>query len=157
MLTLSLAGITIRFTSFLNNEYPRTTIELSTVEFSTNGTPAQNGVAFEAKHLWSINAPCTPDLRDKLEMLTYEFHRRNRLVSVDSDITVWDSTRNFKEPSPRTRDIVPGGLEQVMGSGFVAYPAVFKAALTENPKFSSLGKIDSVSFQLTETIKALAV
>lgn len=152
-LTLSIAGLSVEFDKFLESDYPRVTVQpLSVVEFSILGTPAIQGSYFEPKFLWNFTAVCDQQQRDLLEAIAYEFHTRRRTLA-DGDILIYDTTATLIERS-RSRAIVPGTAEvKLNGETHTVYYGQFKAGLTDGPKFSKLGRYDSVSVSLTETIK----
>lgn len=153
-LTLSLAGITVTINNFINSEYPRVTVQpLSAVEFSAAGTPAIQGVYFEPKFMWQFSAYCSFTQRQLIEAIAHEFQTRRRNLQ-DCDVLLLDTTAYITEASPRSRAIVPGGVEMSINSGsHLSYHATFKAAITDGPKFSSNGRVDVLSMSLTETVR----
>lgn len=155
-LTLTLAGLSVTLKDFLNNEYPRVTVQpLSAVEFSALGTPAIQGTYFEPKHLWNINAFVTKEQRDLLEAISFEFHARRRALAP-CDILILDTTATVKERSPRSRAIVPNTEQVVLAANAIAYYSQFLAGITDGPKFTQSGRLDAVTMTLIETIKANA-
>ena len=155
-LTLSLSGITVKFDKFLDTDYPRTVIQNATLEFSVAGTPALSGSHFAPKHIWAVNAICDTQQRDAIELIAHEFHEKRRALQ-DSDILILDTTATIKERSPATRAVVGGTTVLTLNGGVhLAYFAQFKGILSENLKFSKTGKIDFVSFVLTETVRVPA-
>lgn len=151
-LTLSLGGVTVTFHKFLDTNYPRTLIQNASVEFSVLGTPALLGPYHQQKHLWSINAVCDSATHDLVDSIAYEFQEK-RSILKESDILIYDTTATIKERS-RTRAIVPNTVElSLNGGSHTAYYAVFKAAITNGPTFSKLGRYDSVNLILTETVQ----
>lgn len=152
-LTLELAGLSVTFSDFINSEYPRITVQpLSAVEFSALGTPAIQGTYFEPKSMWQFSAYLDRHQRQLIEALAEEFHTRRRNLQ-DCDILLLDTTAHITERSPRSRGIVPGGIEILTGSSHISYHAQFLAAITDGPKFSSNGIVDVLSMSLTETIR----
>lgn len=153
-LTLSLNGIEVTFDHFTSSEYPRIIVQqLSAIEFSTAGTPAIQGPYFEPKFLWQFSAYCRDTQRQLIEAISYEFHTRRRALQ-ECDILLLDTTGCITERKPRSRAIVPGGIEAIINDGtHTSYHAAFKAAITDGPKFSSNGRVDVVSMSLTETVR----
>lgn len=153
-LTLELAGITVTFDTFINSEYSRITVQpLSQVEFSAAGTPAIQGTYFEPKFMWQFTASCDRNSRQLIEAIAHEFQTRRRNLQ-ECDILLLDATAYITERSPRSRAIVPGGVEvSINGGSHLSYHACFKACITDGPKFSSNGRVDVLSMSLTETIR----
>lgn len=153
-LTLSLADLEVTFSDFVDNNYPRITVQqLSAVEFSALGTPAIQGTYFEPKFMWQFQAYCDRQQRQLIEAIAFEFHTRRRNLQ-DCDILVLDTTAFVTERSPRSRGIVPGTSEILINSGtYLSYHAQFLGAITDGPKFSSNGRVDVLSMSLTETIR----
>lgn len=153
-LTLSLAGITVTIDSFIGGEYPRVTVQpLSAVEFSALGTPAIQGTYFESKYLWQFTAFCDRNSRQLVEAIAHEFQTRRRALQ-ECDILLLDTTAYITERAPRSRAIVPGGVEvSINGGSHLSYHAQFHACITDGPKFSSNGRVDVLSMALTETVR----
>lgn len=152
-LTLSLAGLSVTFSKFINTNYPRVTVQpLSVMEFSAFGTPAISGSYFEPKYLWQLEALCDRTQRQMIEAIAYEFHTRRRALQ-DSDILLLDTTAYVTERLPRSRGIVPGGVETAINGTHLSYHGQFKTAISDGPKFSSNGRLDVLSISLTETVR----
>lgn len=153
-LTIKLAGLEVTFSDFIDNNYPRITVQpLSAVEFSALGTPATQGTYFEPKFMWQFSAYLDRHQRHLIEAIAYEFHTRRRNLQ-DCDILLYDTTAYITERSPRTRGIVPGTSEVLINGGtHLSYHATFFCAITDNLKFSSNGIVDVLSMSLTETIR----
>ena len=153
-LTLDLDSISVTFSSFANNEYPRTTVQpLSSVEFSVLGTPSIQGSYFEPKYMWNISAYIDREQREMLDAIAHEFHTRRRNLD-DANILIYDRTATVAEKN-RTRSLVPNTVETAIGGGFVVYYAVFKAAIVDGPKYSQQGRKIVATLGLTETIKVV--
>lgn len=156
-LTLSLSGLSVTFHKFVSSEYPRITVQpLSVVEFSALGTPSISGTYHQAKYLWQFQAICDRHQKQLVEAIASEFHTRRRALE-ECDILVLDTTAYITERSPRSRGIVPGGIEtSINGGTHLAYHAQFLGAITNGPTWATSGtngRVDVLSMSLTETIR----
>lgn len=160
-LTLIYAGITVSLTRFSENTWPRRRIETAELSRTAYGTPTERGTAYEPPYLWQISAKVS-DLRattasfsdlDNLEAIY------NRWQLLGGDIVLHDYTRDYSEPSPRTRALATGGAEVTVW-GMVRYPAQFNVRFSGELGLavqSSQGADVLATFQLVETTKVLAV
>jgi hypothetical protein len=156
-LTLVYGGVTVNLRQFSETNWPRRRIDTPTQERTAFGTPVERGTAFEPPHLWQVSAAVSDrretaasfsDL-DNLEGIY------NRWQIIGGDIILHDYSRDFSEPSPRTRPLATGGAAVTVGA-MVRYPAQFRVRfqgeLTLNRQ-SSTGLTVLVGFQLIEGIK----
>ena len=155
-LTLSLAGITVTISKFINTEFPRVTVQpLGAVEYSVLGSVALQGSYFEPKYMWQFQALCDKEQRLLLEALAFEFQTRRRALE-ECDILIYDTTAPLVEQS-RTRAIVPNTTEMAINGGtHLAYYACFKSAIVDGLKPSQNGRLDMLQLTLSETVKVLA-
>ena len=159
-LTLVYAGITVSLTRFSEASWPRRRIETPELSRTAYGTPVERGTAFEPPHLWQVStavsdrretAASFSDL-DNLEGIY------NRWQIIGGDIILHDYSRDFSEPSPRTRALATGGVV-VTVAGTVRYPAQFRVRFQGElglTRQTSTGASVLATFQLLETTKILA-
>ena len=159
-LTLVYAGITVSLTRFSEASWPRRRIETPELSRTAWGTPNERGTAYEAPHLWQVSAAVSDrretaasfsDL-DNLEGIY------NRWQLTGGDIILHDYTRDYSEPSPRTRALATGGVV-VTVAGTVRYPAQFRVRFQGElglTRQTSTGASVLATFQLLETTKILA-
>ena len=158
-LTLVYAGITVSLTRFSEASWPRRRIETPELSRTAYGTPNERGTAYEAPHLWQVSAkvsdvrPTAADFSqaDNLEAIY------NRWQTIGGDIVLHDYTRDYSEPSPRTRALATGGTV-VTVAGTVRYPAQFRVRFAGELGLavqSSAGSEILATFQLLETTKVL--
>jgi hypothetical protein len=159
-LTLTYGGLTVTLTRFSDASWPRRRIETPELSRTAYGTPVSRGTAYEPPHLWQIAAKVS-DVRasagvfsdlDNLESLF------NRWQLLGGDIVLHDYTRDYSEPTPRTRAIASGGAAVTVGS-MVRYPAQFNVRFSGELTLeiqSSQGSEVLATFQLIETTKAVA-
>lgn len=152
-LTLSLAGISVTLDKFINNEFPRVTLQpLGAVEFSAYGSVALQGSYHEPKWIWTVTALIDPQQRALLDAIAYEFQTRRREL-VDCDILLYDTTSPIIERSPRTRALVPDTAETAIGGSHTQFFGQFFAGITDGPKYSQNGRKIVATLVLTETVK----
>ncbi len=149
-LKLSIGSLNVTFDRFTNTEYPRIKVNPATVEYSAAGTVALGGLYHEQKYLWSFTAFCDRTQRNLIEAIAEEFDYRRRNL-FDADILLEDTTALIVERAPQTR--VNVGAVDTIASGYLAYHAAFKCAITDL-KFTQEGRLDILSLTLAETIKA---
>jgi len=159
-LTLVYAGITVSLTRFRDKAFVRKAIELDEITRTAWGTPNERGTAYESPHLWQVAAKVS-DVRatagtfsdaDRLEAMF------NRWRILKGDVIINDYTRDYFEPSPRTRPLAPGGAVVTVGAD-VRYPAQFRARFNSELTLELLTSTGSellAIFQLLETTKILA-
>lgn len=157
MIALSLNGLNLTLNKFTGTDNIRSSFQPpSTLEFSASGTPAIGGIAVEAKQIWSFGSVVNQSERDTLEAILWEFQLLRRNLGV-YDVLVSDRTSRIVERLPRSRAIVPGTTERLIGLTHTAYFAQFKAVFTEIPKFTMprdpCSKNSSVSLTLIETVR----
>lgn len=150
MIELSLAGLNVKLSKFLNNDYPRVIVQPTSVEYSAYGVPVITGIHHQNKYLWSVNAICDRNQRDLLETIWWESEERQRKIT-DGNILIYDSTATIKEKTPRTRAIVPNTTTIAIGTNYVSYFAQFKGLIISELKFTKAGVVDTVSFSIAET------
>ena len=158
-LTLQYAGITVSLTRFSEASWPRRRIETPELSRTAWGTPNERGTAYEVPHLWQVSAnvsdvranPSAFSQADNLEAIY------NRWQLTGGDIILHDYTRDYSEPSPRTRALATGGAV-VTVAGTVRYPAQFRVRFAGELGLavqSSAGSEILATFQLLETTKVL--
>ena len=158
-LTLVYAGITVSLTRFSEASWPRRRIETPELSRTAWGTPNERGTSYEPPHLWQVSAkvsdvranPSAFSQADNLEAIY------NRWQLTGGDITLHDYTRDYSEPSPRTRALATGGVV-VTVAGTVRYPAQFRVRFAGELGLavqSSAGSEILATFQLLETTKVL--
>ena len=159
-LTLVYAGITVSLTRFSDSTWPRRRIETPELSRTAWGTPNERGTAYEAPHLWQVSAkvsdvranPSAFSQADNLEAIY------NRWQLTGGDIILHDYTRDYSEPSPRTRALATGGTV-VTVAGTVRYPAQFRVRFQGEmglTRQTSTGASVLATFQMLESTKILA-
>lgn len=159
-LALSINGLSLTLKKFTGTDNIRSSFQPpSTIEFSAYGTPAIGGIVIEPKQIWNFGSVVNSSERDVLEAILWEFQLLRRNLS-NYDVLISDRTSRIVERLPRTRAIVPGTTERIIGSTHTAYFAQFKAVFTEIPKFTiprdPCSKNSLVSLTLIETVRVAA-
>jgi hypothetical protein len=152
---LEIGGISVVLNRFTGTDLPRIPISTGQATYTATGTAIGSGVSYEPKHLWTINALCTPDECDRLQLIWIEHDRRRRALQY-ADIWIIDRTEEFSERLPRTRAIALGASERVFpasASTHVFYYAKFAAWMPEAPKLQQEGKYKAVELTLYESEK----
>lgn len=155
---LEISGISVVLNRFTGVDLPRIPIGTGQVTYAATGTAIANGVSYEPKHLWTINALCTPDECDRLRLIWIE-HDRLRRAMTYADIWIVDRTEEFVERLPRTRAIAPGASERgfpAIASTHVFYYAKFAAWMPEAAKLRQEGKFKAVELTLYESDKIIS-
>lgn len=155
---LEISGISVVLNRFTGTDLPRVPISTGQVTYAATGTAIGNGVSYEPKHLWTINALCTPDECDRLQLIWIE-HDRLRRAQTYSDIWIIDRTEEFAERVPRTRAIAPDATERLfpaIASTHAFYYAKFAAWMPEAPKLRQEGKYRAVELTLYESDKIIS-
>jgi hypothetical protein len=146
-LTITLGSISLEVgtitTPFQSSQFPRLRPESPTIEYSANGTPASTGVNYE-KHFWRVDVGLAPAQQETLQDI-YALWRSD----PSTNLTVIDTTKRYREPTPRTRAIAPGATEDV-SDGLTRYFAQFYAGFEAEPTFEQDGAIARASFVLKE-------
>lgn len=159
-IALSINGLSLTLNKFTGTDNIRSSFQPpSTIEFSAYGTPAIGGVVIEPKQIWSLGSVVNQTERDTLEAILAEFQLLRRNLG-NYDVLIGDRTSRIVERLPRSRAIVPGTTERIIGNTHTAYFAQFKAVFTEIPKFTMprdrCTKNSLVTLTLIETVRVPA-
>lgn len=148
---LASGSLSLTITRFSNASYPRERIDGPTLSYSAYGSPVREGTWFEPKHIWNIEARLNATERLMLDRL-YAYWL---LSDPKPAIILSDQTRQFTEPSPRTRALASGATETI-ADGMTSYFAQFQVEFGQEPKYSQDGAFVVASLQLMETVKVPA-
>jgi hypothetical protein len=157
-IALNISGIDLTLTRFTGTELPRVPVATGQVSYTATGVATGSGVAYEPKHLWTINALLTQDEANLLSLIWRE-HDRLRRALQPADIWVIDFTEEFSERIPRTRVLAPGTIERL-------YPAInpthafyypkWAAWMPEPPRYQQEGRYKAAEIMLFEAGKLMA-
>ena len=153
-LTLGDLSLSLLPNRFLDTAFPRVRAQfsLSSVAYSTWGTPAVSGSNGPVKHIWTPNVLLEPSQKLILDAIETEYHYR-RTNGQAVDILLYDQTAPITERNPRTRAIAPDTTPPAIGSSHVAYFAQFNVLLTSDLKYSKVGELFySCQFTLEESM-----
>jgi hypothetical protein len=150
-LSLSLSGLTVTFSEFLDSKIPRVKAEAARVERSAAGNLLSYGASFEDPHLWVFNASVTLAEAELVEALYWE-HCNLRRNFQPFEILVIDTTWRLQERAPRSRATAPSPFDQVaaIGSLHIKYYAQFWAVFSQKPEFTEQGASMAVTVALQE-------
>lgn len=159
-LTLVYGGITVALTRFSEKNWPRRRIETPEPSTTAWGAPNERGTAYEPPHLWQVSAIIndTRATAGDFSQADYLDAIYNRWLIIGGDIVLHDYSRDYSEPSPRTRALATGGTAVTVGT-MVRYPAQFNVRFVgelglaiQSPQNGDV----LATFQLRETTKVPA-
>lgn len=150
---LTLGGLSVTITKFTEPSFPRVpAIETAKLEYSIHGNPIGTGAWYEAPHLWSFGAICTPHEADIISAIYSDFEAQRR-AGKNAFIRLDDKVQEFVEKAPRTRALAVEASERAIGTTHVSYYAQFLVWFTQFPQQEiALGK-RIIRLSLQETIK----
>jgi hypothetical protein len=150
-LSLSLSGLTVSFSEFLDSKIARVKAEAARVERSAAGNLISYGASFEDPHLWVFNASVTLEEAELVEAIYWEHCDRRRNFQP-FQILVVDTTWRLQERAPRSRATAPSPFDSVLtvGSLHIKYYAQFWAVFSQKPEFTQQGVSMSVTVALEE-------
>lgn len=157
---LSISGISVSLRLFDSQDYPRISVDgqAGAVSYTATGVAVGNGRIHEPKFLWSITAYCDDTQQEALDLIWVE-HDRLRRTFQTCDILIYDKTRLYREPAPRSRAIAPGTSEiPYPRSGtatHVSYFACFCAWMSDRPRYSIRGSHVLATIGLSETVRVV--
>ena len=158
VLILTLDGIESRLSTFLPNGYEQTFVASSELNYSLNGTPLVDGIAYESKRVLTIGAVCTAQNKTALLQIFQRSERKRRTQAAGFGIIVHDLIGSVVEDVSRTRALANGATVLPLAGGGCEYFAQFEYQLYE-PKVVPTGNgilTHQVNFVLKELRKVAA-
>jgi hypothetical protein len=155
-LELSIDGFSVAIDRFVNQEYPRLTVEgNASMSYTASGVAVGGGSIREAYYLFDVSGWVGQSEREQLQLIWAEHDRRRRL-SQNCNILVTDTTQYHEERLPRTRAIAPGTAPKNFpenNPSHCLYYAQFFCWMIQRPVFSERWNEWTATFTLQETDK----
>jgi len=150
-LQLSIGGLSVTLTRFLNRTLPRIDAEgqETSAIYSPSGAASVQGVVYAQKSLWNIEAECSIEAYETLKLIRKESDYQ-RSSNGDPNILILDTTERYEERGSRTRAIVPSTSE-ITRSPYVLYYAQFNAIMQNKPEAEETPIGFNVRFVMLET------
>jgi len=153
MLKLSIGGVEVKISKFLDTKFPRMIAEpIPSMEYSLFGTSVGDGPRFASRYIWNVNAlldfHCDADIEMKLGIIYQIFDTQRRALG-SAFINLEDTTQQIQELTASKHTTVTATSSSTLGS-YTSHYAVFNVWMTKPPEFTQMGRYKSVSFTLLE-------
>lgn len=150
-ITISFGGYSVAFTAFESGPYTSEKLGTLTLDYSQNGALIRSGPNYK-KRRWQFTAKLPHESSGGNDTLTL-MRLEAMYQASPGNITVHDYTKEFTEPSPRTRALASGATASD-DSTSVLYFAQFNAELSGGIQIAESGvgsSDDLISIELFET------
>jgi hypothetical protein len=142
---LRINGNQLDLTRLLNTGFCRSQPGTPQLRHNSYGTPVTDGLSFEPRFLFEIEALVT---RQEAALLDLIFRISQH---TKQPVRIYDYTRPHLEPLPRTRAIAPSSTEENPIAGWVSYFPRYQAWFQSDPVRTVEGSFERVKCALLET------